>query len=262
MVRLVKCSNCVALHYVYIFFDPNLTTRLVCLLRWTWWPTCWSTNWPTCWPTWRWTRWPTWGQTWRWPTLWLHGGWQGGGHGGRHCGYMVADKEVDMVADMEVDKVADMVADMAADKKNGWHGVGHGGRHGGGQGGRQSGRHGGWHVQNQVYNAWYILKQSLLGRSSLMRSVSIQLACLLSFLLYTFLRLNVWYGRLHVLKWIFLGNFPIGLDTIRGCIPPSLMDGFCNLIFLPLPLKSTKCLIWPSLSVGLLALVLSVRWCG
>ena len=60
-------------------------------------------------------------------------------------GVMVTDMEVDMVADMELDKVADKVADIvvdrAADKK-------------------------------KVYKAWNVLKQSALGRSCLMRSVS------------------------------------------------------------------------------------------
>ena len=42
---------------------------------------------------------------------------------------------------------------------------GHGGRHGGGQGNPQ----GDWHVQNHVYKAWNVLKQSVLGRSCFMR---------------------------------------------------------------------------------------------
>ena len=53
---------------------------------------------------------------------------------------------MDKVADMKVDKVADMevhmVANMEVDK-----------------------------VQNQEYKAWNVLKQTVLGRSCLMRSV-------------------------------------------------------------------------------------------
>ena len=62
----------------------------------------------------------------------------------------------------------------------GRHGVGHGGRHGGKQGGRQGcrhggrhgGGHGGRHVQNQVYKALNVLKQSVLGRGCMKRSVA------------------------------------------------------------------------------------------
>ena len=50
----------------------------------------------------------------------------------------VTDKVADIVADVEVDKAADMTAD----------------------------------IQNEVYEAWNVLKQSVLGRSSLMQSVT------------------------------------------------------------------------------------------
>ena len=60
----------------------------------------------------------------------------------------------------------------------GRHGGTHGGWHGGGQGDRQDGRHVGdmevdkaddmtADIQNEVYEAWNVLKQSVLGRSCL-----------------------------------------------------------------------------------------------
>ena len=78
---------------------------------------------------------------------------------------MVVNMEVDMVADMEVDKVADMVAGMAADKKVANMELDTGGRH---EGKKQGGRHGG--RKNKMAEMKNVLKQSVLGRSCLMRS--------------------------------------------------------------------------------------------
>ena len=57
--------------------------------------------------------------------------------------------EVHMVADMEVDKVTDKVADMEVDKAADMTAD----------------------IQNEVYEAWNVRKQSVLGRSCLMQNV-------------------------------------------------------------------------------------------